>query len=166
MRPGLRFTTSDVGVSGANLYPILLTGGSDRIIPLGDPLKLEHKCGADLEAFKTGMDCLYAKFKESIESQQKLLEIDIRYPYTTLLGVLKRIGAPKRISYEVADLFSAQNGNDPCTAYHLYLAMSDVIFEAQCEGASGTRIAQLEEIIARALHINWHEYDRPGDFKW
>ncbi|MBM6850106.1 transposase [Oscillibacter valericigenes] len=166
MRPGLRFTTSDVGVSGANLYPILLTGGSDRIIPLGDPLKLEHKCGADLEAFKTGMDCLYAKFKESIESQQKLLEIDIRYPYTTLLGVLKRIGAPKRISYEVADLFSAQNGNDPCTAYHLYLAMSDVIFEAQCEGASGTRIAQLEEIIARALHINWHEFDRPGDFKW
>lgn len=50
--------------------------------------------------------------------------------------------------------------------YHLYLAMSDVIFEAQCEGASGTRIAQLEEIIARALHINWHEFDRPGDFKW
>ena len=27
-RPGLRFTTSDVGVSAANLYPILLLGGS------------------------------------------------------------------------------------------------------------------------------------------
>ena len=30
-RPGLRFTTSDVGVSAANLYPILLIGGSNRI---------------------------------------------------------------------------------------------------------------------------------------
>ena len=47
-----------------------------------------------------------------------------------------------------------------------YLAMSDVIFLAQCEGASGTRIAQLEENVARALRINWHEFDRPGDFKW
>lgn len=166
MKPGLRFSTSDVGISGANLYPILLTGGSNRIVPLGDPLKLEHKNGADLSAFESEMDFLYARFKESIEKQQELLEIDIRYPYNTLLGVLKRIGAPKRISYEVADLFIAQNGDDPCTAYHLYLAMSDVIFSAQCEGASGTRIAQLEEIIARALHVNWHEYDRPGEIKW
>lgn len=166
MKPGLRFSTSDVGVSGANLYPILLMGGGNRIVPLGDPLKLEHKNGADLSAFESEMDLLYACYKESIEKQQKLLDIDVRYPYNTLLGALKRIGAPKRISYEVADLFIAQNGSSPCTAYELYLAMSEVIFMAQCEGATGVRIAQLEEIIARALHINWHEYDRPGDFKW
>ena len=65
-RPGLRFTTSDVGVSAANLYPILLLGGSNRIIPLGDPLKLDHKNGADLDAFASSMDQLYACFKESI----------------------------------------------------------------------------------------------------
>jgi hypothetical protein len=46
------------------------------------------------------------------------------------------------------------------------MQMSDVIFSAQCEGASGTRIAQLEEIIARALHVNWSDYDRPGEFRW
>lgn len=90
-RPGLRFTTSDVGVSAANLYPILLLGGSNRIIPLGDPLKLDHKNGADLDAFASSMDQLYACFKESIERQQQLLDVEIRYPYTTMLGVLKRI---------------------------------------------------------------------------
>lgn len=164
--PALRFSTSDVGVSGANLYPILLTGGARRIIPLGDPLKLEHKNGADLDAFETELGFLYARFKECIERQRSLLEIDIRYPYNALLGILKRIGAPKRISYEVADLFAAQNGDVSCTAYDLYMAMSDVIFSAQCEGATGTRVAQLEEIIARALHVNWHEYDRPGNLKW
>lgn len=166
-RPGLRFTTSDVGVSAANLYPILLLGGSNRIIPLGDPLKLDHKNGADLDAFASSMDQLYACFKESIEQQQQLLNVEIRYPYTTMLGVLKRIGITKKMSYEVADLFAGQPGvSSGCNAYQLYLAMSDVIFLAQCEGASAYRIAQLEENIARALRINWHEYDRPGDFKW
>ena len=166
-RPGLRFTTSDVGVSAANLYPILLLGGSNRIIPLGDPLKLDHKNGADLDAFASSMDQLYACFKESIERQQQLLNVEIRYPYTTMLGVLKRIGITKKMSYEVADLFAGQSGvSSGCNAYQLYLAMSDVIFLAQCEGASAYRIAQLEENIARALRINWHEYDRPGDFKW
>lgn len=166
-RPGLRFTTSDVGVSAANLYPILLLGGSNRIIPLGDPLKLDHKNGADLDAFASSMDQLYACFKESIERQQQLLDVEIRYPYTTMLGVLKRIGITKKMSYEVADLFAGQSGvSSGCNAYQLYLAMSDVIFLAQCEGTSAYRIAQLEENIARALRINWHEYDRPGDFKW
>ena len=166
-RPGLRFTTSDVGVSAANLYPILLLGGSNRIVPLGDPLKLDHKNGADLDAFASSMDQLYACFKESIERQQQLLNVEIRYPYTTMLGVLKRIGITKKMSYEVADLFAGQSGvSSGCNAYQLYLAMSDVIFLAQCEGASAYRIAQLEENIARALRINWHEYDRPGDFKW
>ena len=96
----------------------------------------------------------------------KLLNIDVRYPATTLLGVLKRIGAPKKASYEALDSFQAQNGDNPCTAYELYLAMSEVIFISQCEGASGGRIAQLEEIVARALNVNWAEYDRPGAFAW
>ena len=101
------------------------------------------------------------------EKETKLLDVEIRYPYTTMLGVLKRIGITKKMSYEVADLFAGQSGvSSGCNAYQLYLAMSDVIFLAQCEGASAYRIAQLEENIARALRINWHEYDRPGDFKW
>jgi hypothetical protein len=164
--PALRFMTSDVGMSGANLYPILLLGGGSRILPLGYPIKTEHKSGASLDYFDDQLAMLYARFTEAITKQTKLLDIEIRYPNTTLLGVLKRVGAPKKASYETADSFAAQNGDDPCTAYELYLAMSDVIFSAQCEGASGGRIARLEEIIARALNVNWLEYDRPGSFNW
>jgi hypothetical protein len=166
VRPGLRFTTSDVGISGANLFPILLMGNGSRIVPLGYPIKTNHKSGADMDFFEEQISLLYARFTEAIEKQIKLLEIEIRYPSTALLGVLKRIGAPKRASFEALDSFLAQNGNKPCTAYEMYLAMSEVIFITQCEGASGGRIAQIEEIIARALHVNWSEYDRPGDFVW
>ena len=166
VRPGLRFTTSDVGMSGANLFPILLIGNGSRIVPLGYPIKTNHKNKADMDYFGEQLSLLYARFMEAIEKQTKLLNIDVRYPANTLLGVLKRIGAPKKASYEALDQFQAQNGDKPCTAYELYLAMSEVIFISQCEGASGGRIAQLEEIIARALHVNWSEYDRPSAFAW
>ena len=166
VRPGLRFMTSDVGASGANLYPILMMGGANKIVPLGYPIKTEHRCGADMDYFDEQLSLLYARFQDAIEKQTKLLQIEVRYPHTSMLGALKRIGAPKKLSYEAADMFLAQNGDTPCTAYEIFLAMSEVIFLAQCDGATAGRVAQLEEIIARALSINWHEYDRPGDFKW
>lgn len=83
-----------------------------------------------------------------------------------MLGVLKNIKAPKKASYEALDQFLAINGDQPCSAYELYLAMSEVIFLVQCEGATGTRVAQIEERIARAVHVRWSDYDHPGDFKW
>lgn len=77
MLPGLRFMTSDVGVSGANLYPILLVGHARRIVPLGYPIKTEHKNGVDLDYFEEQLGLLYARFKEAIEKQMKLLQIEV-----------------------------------------------------------------------------------------
>lgn len=109
---------------------------------------------------------IYAQFEKALDKQVQLMNIEIRYPVTTLMRVLKRIKAPKKASYEAMDYFVAIHGDSPCTAYELFMQMSDVIFSAQCDGASGLRIAQLEEIVSRALNVNWHEYDHPGDFKW
>ena len=35
-----------------------------------------------------------------------------------------------------------------------------------CEGEEGSRITRMEETIARALSVNWTEYDVPGAYKW
>ena len=164
--PGLRVTTSDVGVSGANLYPILINKHGDKIIPLGAPIKTEHSNGVDMDRFKAQLQMLYARFRETIGKHTKMMGIDIRYPRNTMLGVLKHIRAPKKASYAALDQFLALKGEQPCTAFELYLAMSEVIFLIQCEGASGVRVAQMEECIAKAVHVKWSEYDRPGDFKW
>ena len=48
MVPALRFSTSDVGMSGANLYPIFLAGAGSRIVPLGYPIRTEHKNGVSM----------------------------------------------------------------------------------------------------------------------
>lgn len=164
--PGLRFTTSDVGMSGANLFPILLKNKSGKIVPLGTPIKTEHSNSMDLEKFEAQLGLLYARFRETLEKHMRLMAIEIRYPKNAMLGVLKHIKAPKKASHEAVDQFMATNGDQPCTAYELYLAMSEVIFMAQCDGASGVRIAQLEECIAKAVHVRWSDYDHPGDFKW
>ena len=119
-----------------------------------------------MEYFEEQLGLVYAQFEKAVDKQVQLINIEIRYPVTTLMRVLKRIGAPKKASYEAMDNFVAIHGDDPCTAYELFMQMSDVIFDAQCDGASGLRIAQLEEIVSRALNVNWHEYDHPGDFKW
>ena len=57
------------------------------------------------------------------------MNIEIRYPVTTLMRVLKRIKAPKKASYEAMDYFMAIHGDAPCTAYDLFMQMSDVIVE-------------------------------------
>lgn len=164
--PALRFMSSDTGVSGANLYPTLMVGSSNRLVPLGYPIKTEHKGKADLDYFEEQMGQIYARYEQALDQQMQLLNIEIQHTYTTFLGVLKRISAPKKASYEALEYFKVQHGDDPCTAYELYLNMCEIIFLAQCEGASGSRIAQLEEIVARAIKVNWHEYDRVGDFVW
>ena len=53
LKASVRLTTSDVGISGANLYPSLIVDG--RNIPLGSPLKLEHKNKATMDDFEKRM---------------------------------------------------------------------------------------------------------------
>ena len=39
-------------------------------------------------------------------------------------------------------------------------------FLLQRDGATGTKIAAMEEILARALKMRWTAYDLPGELKW
>ena len=166
LKPALRLTSSDVGISGANIYPMLLSGRDEKIITLGSPLKLEHKTGANLEKFKSQLPMIYAQYTLAIGNLMNLLKIEINNPVNCFLGVCKKIGVTKKLAYDAATLFEGQNGNTPCTAHEIYYGISEVIFMMQCAGESGSRIAQMEENIARAFTVRWHDYDIPGEAKW
>lgn len=101
MVPALRFSTSDVGMSGANLYPIFLVGAESRIVPLGYSIRTEHKNGVDMQYFEEQLRLVYAQFEKALDKQVQLMNIEIRYPVTTLMRVLKRIKAPKKASYAI-----------------------------------------------------------------
>lgn len=160
--PALRFSTSDVGISGANLYPMLMEERSGRSIALGGALCLEHSNRASINDFKKQLSLLYPKYGDAVAQLGKLMEVGIDYPYNTMLRVMKRIGVTKRLAYRAAGLWQAQNGDRPCTAYDLYLGICEAEFLLQCDGASAPKVAQMEENIARALKVRWEDYDYAG----
>ena len=165
MKPALRLSSSDVGVSGANLFPMLIFD-SEKNVTLGNPLKLEHKSGANLDMFGERLKMIFAQYAKAVNGLVGLLEIEIRYPANCMTGIMKRLGLPKKLSFEAIDLFKAQYGEEPCTAHDIYFAVCEIIFMLQCSGSDGARIVQTEENIARALTVRWIDYDMPGDVRW
>lgn len=166
LKPALRLTSSDVGISGANLFPTLFKGADSKILALGDPLKLDHTNGASIDKFCDQLELIFSQYTRALNNLTKLLDVEIFYPVNAMLGIMKRISIPKKLAYQAAELFKAQYGEDGCTAHDAYYGISEVLFLMQCDGASGSRIAQMEEKVARALHIRWHDYDMPGEFNW
>jgi len=166
MKPVVRITTSDTGVSGANIYPMLLSGSRNDTIGIGSPLRLEHKAGATIAKFEEQLKLLYGKYQLAIGNLTRLLSVGVNNPANCMMAVMKRLGIAKRYGMEAVEMFKAQYGEDPCTAHDIYYGISEILYMLTCSGAPGSRITAMEESIARALALNWAEYDIPGEFKW
>lgn len=166
LKAGLRLTTSDVGYSGANLYPLLFVGSGAKILPLGSPLKLEHKNGASLEKFDSQLNLLYAQYGKALSNLEKMMSLILLHPVNAMLGVMKRIGIPKKIAMEVAENFQQQNGETCCSAYEVYLGITEAEHILMRDEPEGAKIVKMEENIARAVHIRWKDYDLAGEMKW
>jgi len=166
MKPAIRLTSSDAAFSGANLFPTMFTGKRGGTVSLGNPLKLEHKDGADLKDFDAQLELLCSQYQLAIGKLTNLLDVNIQNPVNCLLRVCKHVGIGKKLAYEAAEQFKVLNGEDPCTAHDVYFGINEVVFMLQCDGASGSKIVRMEENVARALSVRWNDFDIPGDFKW
>ena len=164
LKASVRLTSSDVGLSGANLYPTLLADGKN--IPLGSPLKLEHKNGATMADFEKKLSLLYSQYNLALGKLKELLSVTIRNPGNAMAGVMSKIGIPKKYGAEALEKFKAIHGEGLCTAHDIYYGIAEVIFMMQCKGESGVKITQMEENVSRALNVKWQDFDIPGDVKW
>lgn len=166
IRPAVRLSTSNTGISGANLYPMLLEGDDARIIPLGCPIRENHKGGADLDRFDANLEKLFAQYDASLSALTALLDVELAYPINAMQAVLKELGIGKRLAMEAVEQYRAQTGGEPDTAHGVYHAMMEVLFLLQRDGTTGSKLAEMEENLARALRIRWPIYDLPGELKW
>lgn len=87
-------------------------------------------------------------------------------PVNAMLGVMKRIGIPKKIAMEAADNFQQQHGEEFCSAYEAYLGITEAEHILMHDEPEGANIVKMEENIARAVHIRWKDYDLDGEMKW
>lgn len=164
LKASVRLTTSDVGISGANLYPSLIVDGKN--IPLGSPLKLEHKNGATMKDFESKLSMLYSQYDLAIGKLENLIALTVKNPSNTMIGVMSKIGIPKKYGIPALEKFNAIHGSGFCTAHDIYYGIAEVIFFMQCAGESGVKVTQMEETVSRALNVKWQEFDIPGEIKW
>lgn len=163
---GLRLTASDVGVSGANLYPMLFVGKESKLIPLGSPLKLEHKNKANMSNFDERLNMLYAQYSKALGSMERLMRTYVNHPVNTMLGIMKKVGVPKKLAFEAVEDFKVRYGDSVCTAYEVYLGITEVLHLLRCSGEAEIKILHMEENIARAITLRWKDYDIAGDARW
>lgn len=87
IRPAVQLSTSNTGISGANLYPMLLEGAGSKIVPLGSPIRENHKNGADLTQFDENLVKLFAQYQSNLDTLTELLDIELAYPYFKEKGI-------------------------------------------------------------------------------
>lgn len=117
---GLRLTSSDTGLSGANLYPMMFIGSEGKCVPLGSPLKLEHKNKANLLKFEEMLNLLYGQYNKALGGIQRMMTIYLNHPVNAMLGVMKKLGVSKKHAYLIVEDFKVRTGGGPCSVYEAY----------------------------------------------
>lgn len=160
----VRFSSSDVGISGANLYPYLTHDG--HMIALGTPLKLEHKRSATIADFRNHLDMLFTHYTDSVKALVKLLSIPIDYPAQTMIHVSKNLRLPRKLCMPIIEEFISRTNNSPCTAHECYYQLNEVIFQEQCQGVTPSKLMNTTEVLLRALNLKWSDFDYYSDIVW
>lgn len=162
--PGIKFSTSDVGIGKAAVSAYLY-GGSVPIC-IGGCMEVKHRSGATLADFEDEVSGMFGKFVDAVKEIERLHTINLRYPVNVMTAVCKKLLLPKKESMEAIDMFKDIFGEASATAGDIYLAMQEILFSLKNEQPS--KQFTIEENISKALtkKIRWEDYDRPGEVKW
>lgn len=162
--PGIKFSTSDVGIGKAAVSAYLY--GGPVPICIGSCMEVKHRSGATLEDFENEISGMFAKFVNTVKEIERLHGIELRYPVNVMTAVCKKLLLPKKESMEAIDMFKDIFGVAPATAGDIYLSMQEILFSLKSE--QPMKQFTFEENIAKALtkKIRWEDYDRPGEVKW
>ncbi|MEE1504421.1 MAG: hypothetical protein UGF89_09290, partial [Acutalibacteraceae bacterium] len=165
--PAVKFSTSDTGVSCARCAAYLTGGGAP--IAIGSALEVEHKGKASVAHFGTKVDLMFAQFDKNLGKLEKLMDVYIQYPISCMERVCKYLKLPKKASLEAVAQFEFANGDAPCTAHDIYVAMQEIPFLYRTDAdnkVSELTLLNYEENVSRALSINWEQYDLMKRVEW
>lgn len=164
LKAGIRFATSDVGMS--RVYVTIFYDADGVRTTLGDGIEMEHKGEASIELFAEKMENLGNCLKECEERIEKLGNIDI----SDVSGCVSRICEvysgvfPKAISDEVINELVVSRAALG-TAIDVYLALNDIVQRhAKASSLSPTRYLNLCEQVSKLMNLPYEKIDRGEDF--
>jgi len=161
-KPVVKMITSDVGLSGANIFPILKTKMGNEF-PLGLPLCLTHNNRHSVQDFGKNVAQVNAMFRDAAAKLEKMMVKKVKYPGGCLRVIAKKCTLPKKTSCIQAKMFE-ETFKD---AYEIdvYYKLFDILDEyIQDSSLSAARVMDIQESIARIVFSNMSDYDYP--FEW
>lgn len=164
LKAAIRIMTSDVGVSGANIFYSLFENGHKVV--LGENLKITHKNCKGIEDFTVNMELVFDYYKEVLKGVLRLHDIPISYPVNTMAGILRSEKFGRKRIAETVESFKATSGNQACSAYEVYCGICEILYLAQKNGEKEKTLLNLEEKIARCISRRWQDFDIPGEVKY
>lgn len=162
--PGIRFSTSDTGISSAKVSAMLM--GLDHPIMIGGCIAVDHRNNAKVSDFEDNLEQLFAQFGDSVKKLTKLLDIDLEYPVNVMTRVCRKLALPKKAALEAIAMFEMANGDNLTTAHDVFMAMQEIPYILKTQGTPESKMLMVEENMARALTIKWEEYDLAKGVNW
>lgn len=157
LMPGIRFVTSDTGIASAKVAAMLLNGRHSMHI--GGCIAVDHRHGAKVEDFEKALEQLFAQFHDSIKKLQGLLDVYLNYPVNAMTRVCKKLALPKKASVAAIKMFEDTYGGGIATAHDVFMAMQEILFTLKTENTPQSKMLLVEENMARALTLDWEDYD-------
>ncbi len=157
LTPGITFTTSDTGVSGAKVSAYLC--GKRMSVNIGSCIQVDHRSKRTVEDFRVALDGLFVKFGDAVGKLMKLMDIRLDYPVNAMTRVCKTLKMPTKAACEAVAMFEMATGSGPATAHEVYMAMQEILFLCRVGGMPENKLLTVSENLSRALTIKWNDYD-------
>jgi hypothetical protein len=164
LMPGIRFSTSDTGRASAKVAALLL--GLPCPIHIGGMVAVEHRGETSAEDFQKSLDMLFAQFGDAVTKLHALTEVYLNYPVNAMTAVCKKLRMPKKPALEAIGMFEMASGGGAATAHDVFMAMQEIMFILKTANTSEAKVLKEEESMARALTIDWNEYDTAKAVSW
>ena len=162
--PGIRFSTSDTGMASAKVSALLV--GMQYPIHIGGMIAVEHRRQSKVPDFVASLDMLFAQFGDSVARLSGLLSVHLDHPVNAMTAICKRLALPKKASLEAINMFEIAIGGGDASAHDVFVAMQEIPFTLKSEGAPESKLLALQENMARALTLNWRDYDYARKVEW
>lgn len=148
-----RLTSSNLGLSGANIYPMFCYRTSEHAkemtIPVYGKVTLKHEGDASLEKFKDNCNYLFNLVATTPEELKKLESIKIKYPTHCLINIADKVGITAKQITPVAETVSYLLTGYNTTAKDLYVYLSTVIEKSN----NDKERLEITEKVAKAIRI-------------
>lgn len=98
---------------------------------------------------------------------KKLGEVEIANPVNCLVGICVALKIPRKYAdpaREEVDTFTISTPR--MSALDIYLSLAQIPQYAKDNGASETKILELEETVAKILNMDFTDYDVGGVVSW